>query len=1113
MIFLTILTLIFAASGFAASPAKCFAVTSGNWNTPSIWSSTSGGAGGTCAASGGPGVTVIGNTATISAGVPGGSGLADTAVINTGITVHVTSGLGIDLGSPTYGTSAGDSFTINATNSSIYGAIVVDAGGLIQTNGSSGSGYNWGVINQYAVLQISPGGYLQFGTSSNGPNLNVNGQFFSGCLDQAVYPSPFCSSNSGGWATASVASTLNITFSTAVPQGIVMGSPVMINVPQSVSSATDTVPPPTPPIMPRTNDTGTSPMLTCGSAATCVVPESTVLCVVAVSGLNISVGWPRGGTTADPYCTGAETAINITNAGSGSLWVNAPAFIRRYPGNLTWNNSGSYSPSGLQEHFDPTRSTLPISTGIVISNAAGTGPGRYGDSSISVSSNNWGAANSGTPCTFLAISDVTSSGCYMDYDRGLMVSYGFAFTYTGSMTYKSLSFPNVAGNITIPSGSRTYNQMVIGNTLFTGLSKDYSDSFFNFQTIDNTATKKAAFMFNSIRYCNGLVGIGSSSFFSGGNGFNANASFPLQINYNSVFPNPDTASIDAGNINFWGSSSNIDISNNYFKLQRAEISSKYQSATSKVYYSGVTITNNNVIGDGPFSGQSGTSPSAQWPGLLVSDNRITVTGQADGGFQSYVFAFTNLANNNAGTPGIFRRNIIFSTYRAIQSTSGFQFTKNSFLLNWHHTIVMGSAASYNGAVLSNNSWDHNIFASANEAQALDGFDSGFALSGLIDGLTMTNNTWLGQTTCFRIGDTDLISFLLLNVSAYNNVCAPQASTGAAFGKGGGVGSAQQVQLAYFGNNGFQGATTTYSPNVSGSNAINYQYNQDVLAVNANGNYNTDSTRNVKGAMLQNSTYTNNVTGAKLKLIVTSLSNMTLAWSADGITYGTAVQVNWTTGGTTYSTASASTLGAANEFFTTAVATTPWTQWYPFGALGGGTRPLGCPATFWAMYTSGTNSGTAYMVTQCKDTSTLTMVPNYTIAPAAADTFAILVSEVRLYDAGGTKYVDVGIDARSIPQSPGTYIDSGISLIQSDLCASGCGSGAAMSGLPISYTTGVSGSPLYTEPLPMYGGSAQHFFQYSGYVPSGTGWITAGVGGGYIGAVAPVSPKTPTGIVP
>lgn len=1110
MIKTILVSLLLVSSLSAASPAKCYAVTSSaNWNTPSIWSSTSGGAGGTCTASGGSGVTVIGNTATLSAGVPGASGASDVAVINTGVTVHIPSGIGVDLGSKTYGTAGGDSITVNGSNS---GALVVDAGGLLQVNGASSTGYNWGVIN--GTMQNMPGGYIQFGAYTNGPNLNVNGQFFSGCLDQTVYPSPFCSSNSGAWATATVAPTLNITFATTTPQGLAVGAPVMINVPQGASSATDTVPPPTPPLMPRTNDTGTSPMKTCGSAATCVIPESTVLCVVAVSGSQISVGWPQGGTTADPYCTGAETAINITNAGLGPLWVNIPAFIRRAPSILSWNNSGSFSPSSRAEHFDPTRTTLPIASGIVISNAAGTGPGRYGDSSINVSANNWGASNSGTPCTFLSIADVTSSGCYMDYDRGLMVSYGFATSYTGAMTYKALSSstPTVAGNITIPSGSRTYNQMVIGNTLLTGLMKDYSDSFFNFQTIDNTATKKAAFMFNAVRYCNGLVGIGSNAV-NGNNGFNANASYPLQINYNSVFPNPDTLSVDEGNINFWGTSSNIDVSNNYFKLQRAEITSKNQSASARAYYSGVTITNNNVLGDGPFVGQTGGAATGQWPGLVISDNRVTGTGQADGSFQPYIFAFAGTANDNPGTPAIFRRNIIFSTYRAIHSTGGFQYTKNAFVQNWHHTIVMGTQSSYNGGVMANNSWDHNVFVSANESQGLDGFDSGFAESGLIDGLTMTNNTWLGHTTCFRIGDTDLESFLLLNISAYNNVCAPQASTGAAFGKGGAVGSAQQNQLAYFGNNGFQGASITYASNLSSSNALNYQYNQDVLVTNANGNYNTDSTRNVKGVMLQNSVYTNNVTGGKLKLVVTSLSNMTLAWSSDGVTYGTAVQVNWTTAGTTYTTSSASTLGATYEFFTTSVNTTPWTQWYPKGGLGGGTRPVGCPATFWAMYTSGANSGKPYLITQCQDTSTLTMVPNYSSAPAAADTFAVLLPEVRLYDAGGTNYVDAGIDARSIPQTPGTYIDSGISLTQSDLCASGCGSGVALSGLPISYTTGVSGSPLYVEPLPMYGGSAQHLFQYSGYVPTGTGWQKAGVGGTYIGAIAPVSPTTPTGIVP
>ena len=1121
--------LLCAASCFAASPAKCYAVSSGNWNDPSIWSNISDGSGGTCSATGGRGLLVNGKASVrLSSRVPGAANRNDAAVINSGVTVHVTSGLGIELGCVQYPCVA-DSLTINATGSSIgnYGALVHDSGSLMKVHGSSASGNNYAVINQYAVEQYMPGAQLEFGEVANSPNYKVSGRLYIGCLDAIDYPTPFCSGNGGGWATASAADSLNITFATALPTTLAVGDLVEIDVPQTAISGcsypyagcSSTVAPPTPPLMPRSTDTGTGKI--CGTVSTCVVPESTPLCVTEISDLSISVGWPQGGNSDRPYCDGTETAAAISNAGSGNLWVKKPVFVR---GNAipTYSKAVRWAPSSLQEYFDATRTTLPMvsgATGVIVSNADGTGPGRLGDSSLNVTSNNWGATNrTSTPCTFLSIADVTSSGCYIDHDRGLMVAYGFGIRFTGSLTFYTMYDPAgayISGSIEIPTGTRQYNSLVIGNADFRHVYKDSFASFIHFKELDNSTNRQMAFMFNTVRQCEGLVGIGTEADVT--DGLTAGSTTPLQISYNSIFPSGATGlggSNGFGNINFWSNSSYVDISNNYVKATRVQIIAKNSSVVGT--YSNVAITNNNFITDNAFSGGVGL-----WPGLLVQDNRFTGTGTGDGPYGGYQLELTGISS--ATTQAVVNRNIFFSNHRSIHMSSNTRYTGNAFLYNWHHTVVVGTENGYSGGTVSNLVFDHNIMAGNGglSSQALDGFDSGFDESTFIDALSVYNNTWLGHDTCFRIGDTDQAILTLINVKLYNNVCAPNSRTGNAFGLAAGGGptgsnhSAQQDQETFIGYNSIQGSSVVpYDSASPSSNNPVVAYNRNALVTNANGNYNTDSTRAITGVALQNPSYSQTTAGT-LQLVVTSASSMTLAWKKSGDSlYGTPVQLNWTTGGTTYTLSGAATNTAPNGYFVLSATTSPWTTYYPRDGATAPPRPVGCPASYWASFLpGGTNAGLSYMISQCETTSKLDLTPVYATAPADGDTFAIMKVNLILYDQGGSSYVVAAIDARSLPTAAGTYTDSGITITPSDFASSGAGALANVSGLPISFTAGVTGSPMVTEPLPMYGGSAQHVFASTTYLPGGTGWMTSGYGGTYLGAIPPASATVTANLPP
>ena len=359
----------FTIPGLAASPAVCYAVhnitTIADWNNTAYWSKTSSGTG-DCAASGGATFSVEGvATTTLSAGVPGAYTLYDRIIVNTGITVHVAAGLGIQVGYE-YWDGVGDGLKVHATSSSVYGSFLVDAHAALKLYGGHPSATNYGDIDQYAYLYIAPGAHLYF-YGMNAPILAVSGLLYVGCGDQTAYPEALCGGNAGGWTTASVASTLNITAVSALPNGLTVNDMVELDpTPQRTPWAwpytgiDGVTPPPAPPIMPTTNDTGTSPMRTCGAAATCEIPMSTQLCVVATSGLSVSLGWPQGGTPAEPWCTGTETAMAITSAGKGPFWLKKQRFYGgqggRTPG-TTFTRTAVYPPVGLtpRAQFWPCR--------------------------------------------------------------------------------------------------------------------------------------------------------------------------------------------------------------------------------------------------------------------------------------------------------------------------------------------------------------------------------------------------------------------------------------------------------------------------------------------------------------------------------------------------------------------------------------------------------------------------------------------------------------------------------------------------------------------------------------------------------------------------------------
>jgi hypothetical protein len=1112
--------------------AKCYAVTSGNWNNPRIWASSVAGSGGSCIAGGGTSISYRGATTFIAPGVPGVVDVGDYAVINKGVTVRIPSGTYIQTNKGTY-RGVSDGITISGDSNS-YGSLVVDNGGLLKVHGASSTNDNYMTIDQYGVFQIMPGGAFWVGSGVNGPNISVSGKFYSGCLDQTSYPTPFCTGNAGGWVTASTGASLNITAVSSLPADLAVGDLVELSPPQSPTTYTHpytgidgTTPPPTPPILPTTDDTGSSPMKTCGSVASCLIPESTPLCVVAISGSSVTLGWPRGGTTAQPYCTGAETAINITSAGSGRLWLNKPAFLWGDPNLFVWNNPVSStiaSGSAVQGHFDALRSGFVLSEDGAgpISNAAGTGPGRIGDSSLtlnlSTKTSSGAVGPSFTSCSHLSLQDVTSSGCYLNYDKASMINAGFGLQHYGNFSFTGpyaaaggSAEVNTVATLIVPSGTpREHNEVVIGNSDIRYLMKGISSSFIQLSGLANTTNQQVAFSYNTVRMTNNLLGFGSrdrTRTFTPTNVFEGLA--------NSWYAS-SASEYGTGQINFWANTSNFDLSQNYINDFHPWISCHLVSPSddaSMSTFSGGTITNNNMIGSAFFSGQN--SSACNWTNNLIQDNRITGDGIRDGagsGWPSYVFALGGLDNITEASPNYVKYNIIYGFLRGARMNRGTVWDHNVFMNLWHHGLVFASQESLNGGVSGQGlTISNNIFATYGITETLHLINLGYAESQLIDGAVIKNNTIMGPASCIMLGDSDGGTYtLLVGIQIYDNICAPAGSGTAMIRKNANTSHPQmaQMQLEYVGYNAIQGATTPFlgvGPNANTDNIPNPEYNRNVLVTNTNGNYNTDATRNVTGVAIQNPTYSTAKTGGALRFTRTSDSNMTMAWALDGENYGAEAQLNWGGSGTTYSVSSSYSESPAD--LTVRLNSVITVNGTPFAAIGNPTS-TSCPITRWALMTSGAESGNAFAIVDCDSTSSITFAPHASNI-SANDTFVILNPEVRLYDADGVDYIDVGIDARSLPTSSKT--DTGINLAMTDYCT-GCGSDVIITGLPTTFTSGTTGSPIApTTYIPAFGGSAQLAFTSDDYVPDGTAWTSASSLGSYLGAVAPddSAPNPPT----
>jgi hypothetical protein len=1103
------------------------------------WANSCAGAAGSSGASGGAGVPIWGVTSTLPAGVPGAAGLGDALVICTGVTVRVSLGVGLELNKGISYPDTADGFTVRATDATTFGRFIVDNGGLVKLHGASASGFNFGVVNQFADFHVMPGGSIWIGGFANIPTLSISGRGYFGCSDQTKYPMLDCAGNAGGWVTASVAATLN--FSGTLPVGLAAKQLVEISpLPQAPSypypyTAIDGVTRPSaPPVLPTTSDTGAGK--TCGTLATCRVPFDSLLCVVAVSGSTVSLGWPAGGNSWTPYCTGTETALAITAAGSGQLWLKQPAFVWRDPSVWAWNVAKTFNPVNSASQMDPVVATMVFGNEPV-SNAAGTGPGRPGDNSLVLPA--FLTPFTGTPsCTKLDIQSVTAGTCFLDYLRGQM-AYGVFVGGSGFTTATPVTWTGAtAGSNTVaidgpvfqvPAGVRGYNEMVFENVDFQGIfngAGQYAAAI-KLGTLANTVNNHMAVRYSSTRLTNALIGLYD---------FTASAVNPVEVTFNSftsIASNSGSFGMDSvimGSPQYW------DLSNNFSWSSAGFTSCPQVASGAFADIAFGAVTNNVIVGETVIGGDQ--SSTCQWRGLRVQDNQITQSGTqiATGGGNNYPgFSYGMISNfNHPEAPNVFSYNMSYGGYRGFTLSSNQVWDHQFQGPCWHHCMVISSPDDQVAGEMHNTRVQNSLILGQVECA-----DLGYLNFMLIQGLTYRNNTCIvgPNSNSFAgvvLGDVDPTSIqLLAGLNIYNNafaivagrpVLAKQPDTNTPH--------MQRIAFGYTGYNSSQSSSTAMYAGVAGGNPNslpNPSYNRNIAVSQGGADYNSSTTRSVTGVTLQNTSYSTAQANVAMKYTYASSSNRTVQFSIDGgSTYGAAAQLNWGGAGTVYTIAAAGVTdpGVTHEYLQVTVTGTPFSTYPNLSGSNPGTNPANAPSALWALMLTGANTGQVYATFPAQgaaaSTGILFFTPRVT-GIAATDTFILLQGEVRAFAPDATNYVDVGVlgTIQSLPSS--TQTDTGISFVNTDYCGSAatpCPTGPVISGLPSTFTTGGPATPMYAIPLPIAGGSAEAAFCIgqalcggtSYYQPTAGAWRTSGSKGMFVGAVPPI-PATPTGILP
>ncbi len=1095
---------LFCVSGVAWAGATCYpagpprVIT--DWNDANNWAESADGVPGTCAATGGRSTAFRGQTVTLAPLVPGANNSRDNVIIPSGYEVHVN--VPVHLGDPS--SPSGTAMTIQGTSLTSYGAVVVDDRALLFLRGYSNARFNnnGGVadLKRFGIFQIMPGGALYTDGALDGQGeFTVGGRFYSGCGNPATAASPFCTASAAGWVQAVVGNPGSFV-SSALPALQVGDLVELTKIPQPVVTGSGTYGPPYTTIG-KIPPTPAAPVPNMPLTNLGALTDGTPMCVVSVTPLRL-------GHTTNPSilsCAGA-TAVQITNAGVGQLWLKKPAFLWGNPSSYTWNRSNVLNISVQPFVFggtDALRTWIALPGG-PYSNSDHTAPGRPGDTSFQPTSMTVLTLH-GYSCSSIAIrkprfEDVTDCGdYYLDEDSGqFCVRGGFAFQVNLTADTYTM-FPGNAGrNVTFQTpagGPWAGNELLIENTniryLFGRSIPVFSASNYS------SAVPGAHFRFegNTVKYAGGMIHT---------NSLTGTAADPIPIRDNAFLESPDFLQYQvATNLG----SSWVDVSNNYMSNRLANITTANQTRIEDNPHWSITNNVGNI--HALFAAVTvAVNKANTFSDLLFQRNRVMYLGYPITGYYNGVWQGPGGLKNH---PARFEWNYSYGMGRCAFIDR--ETITNHNLCAWaiHHGYVVNSnnaqTTQQGGNHVPGIVFEYNLNVEKQVAGGSGGFfELGYNFASWVDAPIVRNNTSTGNSQggigLGDVGDGGTVG-LISNATIVDNLMVSDvAKVGATYTTGWGFAKSladgpsnlNQVSLMHTGNNIIAGPGPAYSsatPAVA-PNMTNKSFNRFTKVTHNGGTlYNSNPNRNVTGVMIQNPTYST-LTGASLQFNYNSASDMTVAWN-DGTGLGTPAQLNWAGAGVTFPI-----VGATSQY--------AYAKLNMTGAWGGGDYQVGCPQANWLKIVSGPGVGKTYAILRCS-TDQLVVVPDATADGVTAGSVAvILTTETRAHNLASTQYVDIGIDPPTLPASNRT--DSGISLSLTDYCRSGCASyidpqivGDEIN-TPRSFIWEVTQSPVFPIALPLVpnGPSMEYAWTSATYRPA-AGAATASTTGGCVGAVS------------
>lgn len=662
--------------------------------------------------------------------------------------------------------------------------------------------------------------------------------------------------------------------------------------------------------------------------------------------------------------------------------------------NYSWNNDAvAESFSGSAHKFDPEANISCVAfTNLWIANAAGTGIGSLGDTSVSFGGTN--AAAFGTekalPSDLDTISaTITTSGDYcIDYDMGIVYFYwNFASGNPSfTKTYKYLT--NTKGWGITSSQNTTYNEAKFDYCHFKymGPSTAADNRVLDVQNKQSAAVaaNRLFYLTNStFSYCYQPLGLKACT---------GTLADPLIIQGNTfkAFGGGQTF---GGAISAYRSASTYCsfLSNSFKCRQPAFLSVFFSSGTNTIDLTGWVIDGNSatIVNNFVFSQHA----TVRWLSASITGNTLHGVGSA--GDYRALSGISGASGQEVTISG----NLLRRSLRPINYGSYCTFEKNIIDRNFHHGAI---APTEDDVKVSSPIVRNNLFiGESTRYDSSPSVESGYNHRHWIDGLQIVNNTLVGNPNgAVGFGDQqDTGAYTTCTNMVVANNLAKMTTAGS---------SKAWLRRADSANTIWRGHVLQFDYNLDHNYNTRYtNLNRQGTFVKGGSNYNTQTvaTRNIPGVALFDPNFSS-ATGKQLDFTYTSATDQKLKW--DG---GTDLQLVMYNG-----TASATSTHVTVQGFRVAGTFTD------SGASFNTTKNnAACPQGHWLKITGGTGSGQIRLITNCVSGTVLTVSDAWTTLPDNTSTYVIIKAELTLDDGADT--VKAGIYLPSLPTA--TAQDTGI----------------------------------------------------------------------------------------